>query len=82
MTEWIKFVEVNLHDGRKTRVWAVLTTDGKANLGAVSWYSSWRRYSFSPNPSTTFEWDCLRTIANFCEQQTKVYKAQRQALRF
>jgi len=70
MADWIKFVEVNLRDGRKTSVWAVLTIDGTKNLGHVSWYPAWRKYSFYPNPQTVFEWQCLRDIAEFCQDNT------------
>jgi hypothetical protein len=77
MAKWLKFVEINLRDNRKTQVWAVLTIDGRNNLGAVSWFGAWRRYTFTPNEKTTFEQDCLRDIAWFIEEETKRYKSSR-----
>jgi hypothetical protein len=74
MANWIKFVEVNMRDNRKTCVWAVLTADGKHNLGHVSWYAPWRKYTFAPNPMTVFEWVCLRDIAEFCQDNTACHK--------
>ena len=74
MPEWIKFVEVNLRDGRKTQVWAVLTMDGSECLGRIGWYGPWRKYSFIPvesdGKSLIFEEQCLRRIADFCETNT------------
>ena len=80
MADWIKFVLVDLRDSRKTKVWAVLTIDGRTNLGAVSWYSPWRKYGFSPNPQTVFEQDCLRKIADFCELQTNAHRSKHKAI--
>lgn len=79
MPDWIKFVEVDLHDGRKTKVWAVLTVDGRECLGRIGWYSPWRRYCFvhkavEAGDQVILEWDCLRKIASFCEEQTHAHK--------
>jgi HNH endonuclease len=51
MDNWIKFVEIDLRDGRKTKVWAVMTIDGSECLGRISWYSPWRRYCYVINQS-------------------------------
>jgi hypothetical protein len=75
MADWIKFVEVNLRDGRKTQVWAVLTTDGKFCLGRVAWYSPWRKYCFFPSDKTVFEEDCMLKILQWCQGQTRARKA-------
>ena len=80
MPDWIKFVAIDLHDKRLTKVWSVLTVDGKHCLGQIGWYRSWRRYSFSPSQSNLviLEWECMRKIADFCEQATKDRKLERQ----
>ena len=80
MSVWIKFVEVDLHDNRVTRVWAVLSLDGKHCLGRIGWYSPWRKYAFIPSEDEQIilEEDCLRLIASFCEDQTKKRKSERQ----
>jgi hypothetical protein len=85
MAEWIKFVEVNLRDGRKTRVWAVLTIDGCKCLGRIGWYGPWRKYSFIPVASDgkhlIFEEDCLQRITDFCRAENikhrEIKKAQK-----
>jgi len=73
MSDWIKFTEVDLRDGRKTQVWAVMTIDGAHCLGRIGWYSPWRKYCFVIPPDDEhkiFEEDCLRLIAEFCETET------------
>src|SRR5437016_9129912 len=44
-------------------------------LGEVYWFSKWRRYAFFPSFETAFEQSCLRTIADFCERATVLFKA-------
>ena len=55
----------------KTKIWDVLSYEDW-ELGEVKWHSRWRRYAFYPDRSdqTFFEQDCLRKIADFCEEQT------------
>lgn len=80
MANYIKFVEVNVRDGRRTSVWAVLSLDGSKKLGHVSWYGAWRKYSFMPYGMTVFEQECLRYIADFCEAQTKAHRSKPKAI--
>ena len=47
---FIRFTPIYLKDGRKTKVWAVMTIDGSKCLGRVGWYSPWRRYCFIIRP--------------------------------
>jgi hypothetical protein len=65
----------------RTTVWLVRTastTDMSAlptvGLGLVQWFSRWRQYTFVPHGGTVFEKDCLRTIADFCEEQTTKHR--------
>ena len=85
MADWIKFVLVDLRDGRKTKVWAVLTIDGSECLGRIGWYSPWRRYCYvhkavEADGQVILEWDCLRKIADFCELQTTAHRSKRKAI--
>lgn len=48
--------------------------DGSGIIGVIHWYGSWRRYCFSPNAKTVYEHECLRAIADFCEQKTREHK--------
>jgi hypothetical protein len=80
VTSYIQFVEIDLRDGRKTKVWAVLTIDGTKNLGHVSWYGAWRKYTFCPGQLTVFDKDCLREIADFCEIRTDAHRSRNKAV--
>ncbi len=62
---------------RKTKIFAVDTTDGYQRLGLVSWYAPWRKFTFNPAARTVFEEDCLREIADFCVKATQQRKAER-----
>lgn len=74
-------IYVTFHEGhamgyehRKTNMWRV---DGRGDnnvLGWVLWFSRWRCYAFQPNMNTTrsfYSAGCMRTIADFCEKQTR-----------
>ena len=83
--EWIKFVLVDLRDGRKTQVWAVMTVDGSECLGRIGWYPPWRRYVYvhraiDAGDQVILEQDCLRRIADFCELQTTAHRSKRKAI--
>jgi hypothetical protein len=71
--KWINIIPA--HGRGKTKRWCVMTADGSTELGWISFYSRWRKYSFFPNPETLYEADCLRDIANFCETETKLWRA-------
>lgn len=59
----------------KTKQWRVSTADRAATLGVIKFFPRWRKYSFWPNANTLYEADCLRDIADFCEGQTKLWRA-------
>lgn len=81
MPDWIKFVEVDLRDGRKTKVWAIMTIDGSQCLGRIGWYAPWRRYSFIPaesdGKSLIFEEDCLQRITEFLKSENQKHKQEK-----
>lgn len=69
---WIKFELLNLSASGKTKVWEVVPIEGDGrNIGCIKWFGRWRKYSFFPANETVFETDCLRLIADFCEERTK-----------
>jgi len=79
---WVRFDEDGRSASGKTAIWTVASTADKGEqqeqyvgLGKVKWFGAWRRYCFFPAEQTVFEQDCLRDIANFCEQQTKKRRA-------
>ena len=57
----------------KTKVWAVVSKHDDFLLGYILWFAKWRKYSFTPEPNTVFEQDCLRDIADFCQKQTSLH---------
>jgi hypothetical protein len=61
---------------RKTKVWWVVSKYDNIQLGTISWFSRWRKYSFFPKGDTVYEWVCLRDIADFCEEQTRLHKVK------
>lgn len=74
MDKWIEIKEIP-NPGRKTKAFAVHTIYGeKVLLGAIKWFSRWRKYCFFPEYSTVYEWKCLRDISDFIEEETKKYK--------
>jgi hypothetical protein len=74
MKTWIKFHELNMRDGRKTKVWAVLTIDGLTVLGHVQWFAPWRKYAYFPKKDTIYEQDCMRVLSQFIEAETSNHK--------
>lgn len=74
----IEFTELNeqrilsLHGRtRLTKIWEIVNVRTRDSLGYIEWFFNWRRYVFAPNSGMIFEKDCLRTIADFCEEKTK-----------
>jgi len=59
----------------KTLTWKVVTANlFAAELGEVGWFARWRQYAFSPKAGTVFNKDCLREIADFCDQRTTEHR--------
>ena len=68
--KWIRFSVSRKSESGKTRIWKVLSNDDDS-LGEVRWYGRWRKYAFHPEIFTVYEQDCLRKIADFCENESK-----------
>lgn len=70
---WITFEDEGRSKSGKTRVW---TVRGKGDeLGEIKWYGRWRGYAFwvyGDYGYSLFEQTCLRQIADFVEEQTKL----------
>lgn len=67
---FLDFVDGGASPSGKTRRWAVMSKGG-ASLGTVQWYAPWRRYTFDGWSGTTFDANCLREIATFCQTNTE-----------
>jgi hypothetical protein len=75
MAKWIEFKEVETA-GRKTRIWAVMTTSelDPSSLGYIRWFGRWRGYAFYPDPGTLYEATCLNDIAAFIKEQNAAHR--------
>lgn len=71
----VSFELAGVSKSGKTVEWRVNNTDDI--LGYIRWYAPWRKYSFLPCRETVFEQDCLRSIADFCEAETKKQRAKK-----
>ena len=58
----------NMSDGSKINAYRVLNKHDDFVLGTIEWFPKWRIYAFFPKEHTCYEQDCLRDIADFCEQ--------------
>ena len=83
-SKWIHFIEVEPKP--KTRVWEVWSNpEGKSELdahellGELAWLGRWRTYCFFPLQSTVFEQQCLRDIAEFCEERSQEHRLAKSA---
>lgn len=73
MAKWVEFTDAGPTISGKTRRFEVHSKQGKVHLGRVMWYPQWRKYTFHPCFPTIFEEDCLRDIAQFCEEETRMH---------
>lgn len=67
---WITVSWAGASASGKTSIWTVRNSDNGALLGEIRWHGPWRQYTFVPAPFTIFEEECLRDIANFCQDST------------
>jgi hypothetical protein len=84
MAKWIDFCELIPDPNKplaKTKRWGVYPKNSGDKLGMVAWFGRWRKYCFHPWTATVYEQDCLRDIAQFCEDQTKQHNDTRKAER-
>jgi len=81
MSKWIRFELLNTPE-RKTSIVRVVAIQGSCLLGEIKWYGAWRKYCFFPAPNlmTIFEEDCLRDIAQFCEEATRAHRESKRTV--
>lgn len=68
--------ELGVSKSGKTLIWGVVTENNEI-LGQVKWFGRWRKYAFFPKSNTLYEQDCLRDIADFCEDRTKLHRLKK-----
>ncbi len=80
MSKWITFSEVGPSITGKTIIWYVYSSkdeDGtNLAIGEIRWFGRWRKYAFFPDRDTIYEQDCLRDLAQFCEDKTKAHRSK------
>lgn len=82
--KWIRFDKQPTPTNQKTEVWHVVSSaDGvwPDVIGVVKWYPPWRRYAFFPEANTLYEHQCLRDLAEFCNNATVSRREARKAER-
>lgn len=62
----------------KTHKFAVINQYNGSLIGYVKFYAHWRQYTFFPL-NCILNKDCLREIAEYCEEQTSAYRMKRKA---
>lgn len=72
---WITISWAGSSTSGKTQIYTVHNSDSGTLLGEVRWHGPWRKYTFVPAAFTVFEEDCLRDIADFCQDQTIAHRA-------
>lgn len=67
---WITVQWAGSSQSGKTEIWTVRNSTSMVLLGEIRWHGPWRKYAFVPAKFTVFEEECLRDIANFCQDST------------
>lgn len=74
MSKYLDYRLVGCSPSGKTEVWDVLSRATGSKLGTIKWFGRWRQYSFFPEAGTTFNPDCLRSIADEVAGATKPHR--------
>lgn len=67
--KYIEFEE-QPNPGKKSRIWLVIARKEEC-VGRIAWRGAWRKYVLEPLPNMVFDQDCMRLIADFCEDRTR-----------
>lgn len=70
-TPYMRFVVSGYSKSGKTAVVEVVNVTSGVRLGFINWYGPWRQYCFNPNSATIFNMQCLREIADICDNLTR-----------
>ena len=60
----------------KTRTWTIQSTMGGGELGTISWYAPWRKYTYHSLPGLVFDSKCLKEIVDFLDKANSDHKAK------
>lgn len=77
VSPYIEFKDMGLSASGKTRVWYVVNKNNPDDVpGIIKWNGGWRKYVYHSGPAY-YDWQCLRQIADFIEDQTKIHKEKK-----
>ena len=71
---YLTFVPAGFSPSGKTKNWSVQDST-HSHLARISWYAPSRKYAVVFNPAATFDPGCLREIADYAEDATRLHKA-------
>lgn len=66
----LKFLDLGVPDGQKTRRYRVTSNMSGFSLGQIRFYGAWRKFCFFPDENTVFDASCLQEIIEFCVTKT------------
>ena len=74
-TKWLEIVLTGKSASGLTEIWTVRAKNELATgLGTIRYLSPWRCYVYEPKGNTVYEKDCLRDIADFCDERTRAHR--------
>lgn len=71
-TKYLHFIPYQ-DKGKKTKSMIVTNRVGNS-LGRITFYGRWRQFVYWPTNGTGLNKDCMREIANKCEQMTQEWR--------
>ena len=74
LEKYIGIREDEKYQGKTRRWWVYSKSDGDL-VGQVKWYGGWRKYVYYDlcEAGAFMDWDFMRMVASFCEEQTLVH---------
>lgn len=60
--QYLRFVEGEVPEGRKTRVVLVVSARHGDLLGEIKWFGRWRQYCFFPHALTVWNPECMEQV--------------------
>lgn len=74
---YIEIVEIGLSPSGKTKIWKVVNKNNPDDVpGIIKWNGGWRKYVYY-SVHAYYDWQCLRQIADFIEEQTKDHRSKK-----
>lgn len=68
--KFLRFEESGKSESGKTLIYDVISNVDDSYLGVIRWFARWRKYTFNPCTSTSFDYNCLLEITIFLAKLT------------